>query len=75
MFDEFKRIYQFIVDASISINGDIYKFYDCEEGVALEMSPCFWCQGLKTKEPICFAQIGYQFAVARWITGQNVKVE
>ena len=75
MFDEFKRIYQIIVDASISIYGNIYKFYDCEEGVALEMSPCFWCQGIKTKEPICFAQIGYQFAVARWITGQNLKIE
>jgi predicted hydrocarbon binding protein len=75
MFDEFKRIYQIIVDASISMYGDIYKFYDCEEGVALEMSPCIWCKDIKTEEPICFVQLGYQHGVTRWVLGKPAKVE
>lgn len=75
MFDEFKRIYQIIVDASIAIYGEVYKFYDCEEGATLEMSPCLWCVGLKTEKPICFAQVGFQYGVTRWILGKTVKIE
>lgn len=75
MFDEFKRIYQFIIDASIEMYGDIYKFYDCKEGATLEVSPCIWCVGIKTENPICFAQLGYLYGVTRWIFGKPVKVE
>jgi predicted hydrocarbon binding protein len=75
MFDEFKRIYQFIIDASVAMYGDIYKFYDCEEGATLEVSPCIWCVGIKTENPICFAQLGYMHGVTRWIFGEPVKIE
>jgi predicted hydrocarbon binding protein len=75
LFDEFKRIYGIIVDGATNLHGDIYKYYECDEGVALEMSPCFWCHGLKTKSPICFQSVGFEFAAARWILGQDIKVE
>jgi hypothetical protein len=40
MFEEFMRIYGIMVDASVPIWGDIFKYYPCEEGAALEISPC-----------------------------------
>ncbi len=75
MFDEFMRIYGIMVDASVALWGDIFKYYPCEEGAALEISPCQYCVGLKTKEPICNAQVGFQFGILRWILGKEVKVE
>jgi predicted hydrocarbon binding protein len=75
MFDEFVRIYKFVVDALIYIYGDVYKFYECEEGATLEISPCFWCTGLKTSEPVCSVPAGFEFAAARWILGQEIRVE
>jgi predicted hydrocarbon binding protein len=75
MFDEFVRIYKFVVDALIHIYGDIYTFYECDEGATLEISPCFWCSGLMTKEPICLVPAGFEYAAARWITGREVRVE
>ncbi len=75
MFEEFKRIYQIIVDALVGMYGDIYKFYECDEGVALEIAPCLWCQGLKTEGPICMTPAGFEFAAAKWILGQEIKVE
>lgn len=75
MFEEFMRIYGIMVDASVILWGDIFKYYPCEEGAALEISPCQYCVGLKTNEPICNAQVGFQFGVLRWILGKEVKVE
>jgi predicted hydrocarbon binding protein len=75
MFEEFMRIYGIMVDASVPLWGDVFKYYPCEEGAALEISPCQYCVGLKTKDPICSAQVGFQFGVLRWILGKEVKVE
>jgi predicted hydrocarbon binding protein len=74
MFDEFVRIYRFVVDALIHIYGEVYKFYPCDEGATLEISPCFWCSGLTTKEPICMVPAGFEYAAARWITGREIRV-
>jgi len=75
LFDEYKRIYQAAVDASVHIHGDIYKFYDCPEGAALEIAPCHWCLNLKTEKPICFVQSGIQQGFARAILGQTITIE
>ena len=75
MFDEFKRIYQIIVNASNSMYGDIYRLYDCDEGVTLEMSPCLYCNKIKSEKPVCFIQVGYQHGLTRWVLGQPAKVE
>ncbi len=75
LFDEYRRIYKAAVDASVHVHGDIYKFYDCPEGLALEMSPCHWCLNLKTEKPICFAQTGVQQGFARAILGTTITIE
>ena len=75
MFEEFIRIYQVIVDALTAMYGDIYKLYECDEGAALEIAPCLWCRGLKTKGPICAIPAGFEFAIAKWVMGQEIKVE
>jgi predicted hydrocarbon binding protein len=75
LFGELKRIYQLIVDASVYIHGDIYKYYESEEGLILEISPCHWCLDLKTQNPICFVQTGFQQGLAREIFGQTVTIE
>ncbi|MBN2224210.1 MAG: hypothetical protein JW765_06005 [Deltaproteobacteria bacterium] len=73
-FEEFARIYGIMVDASVPIWGDIFKYYPCEEGVALEISPCNHCRGLKTTGPICAAQTGFQFGTAQWIIGRPIEI-
>jgi predicted hydrocarbon binding protein len=73
-FAEFARIYGIMVDASVPIWGDIFKYYPCPEGVALELSPCIHCNGLKTSVPICTAQVGFQFGIAQWIIGRQITI-
>jgi predicted hydrocarbon binding protein len=73
-FAEFARIYGIMVDASVPIWGNIFKYYPCPEGVALEISPCNHCNGLKTREPICSSQVGFQFGTARWVMGRPITI-
>jgi predicted hydrocarbon binding protein len=75
LFEEFKRIYGIMVDASVQIQGDIFKYYETDDGVALEISPCHWCAGIKSQNPICHAQRGFQFAIAKWITKKEIKID
>lgn len=74
-FAEFARIYGIMVDASVTIWGDIFKYYPCPQGVTLEIAPCNHCNGLKTREPICSSQVGFQYATAQWVMGQPIRVE
>jgi|GEM_PF-997762 len=74
-FQEFRRIYGIMVEASKVMQGDIFTYYDVEEGVVLEIAPCHWCVGVRAKKPICFPQLGFQFGIARWVTGREIKVE
>jgi len=73
-FAEFVRIYGIMVDASVSIWGDIFTYYRCPEGVALEISPCNHCNGLRTTGPICYSQVGFQYATARWVIGRPITI-
>jgi len=74
-FGEFRRIYGIMVDASKAMQGDICTYYDVDEGVVLEINPCHWCVGVKAKKPVCHGQLGFQFGIARWVTGREIKVE
>lgn len=74
-FQEFRRIYGIMVDASRVIEGDIFTYYDVDEGVVLEIEPCPWCVGVSAKKPICHAQLGFQFGIARWVMGREIKVQ
>ena len=75
LLEEYDRIYKFIVDASVHIHGDIYKYYKSDKSLILEISPCQWCLDLKTEKPICFIQTGFQQGLARWIFGDAIHIE
>jgi predicted hydrocarbon binding protein len=75
LFSEFVRIQGIIVAASTQIFGDIYKMYECDEGLALENHDCYWCKGLTTEVPVCFGSCGFNYAIAKWIVGPDTKVE
>jgi predicted hydrocarbon binding protein len=75
MFGELVRIQNITFDAAKYIFGDIYTCYENEEGYVIELAPCYWCHGLRTKAPICHAGTGMSTAIGRWVTGQDIKVE
>ncbi len=75
LFDEFLNIQKIIVGASTQIFGDIYKLYECDEGLALENHDCYWCKGLKTNEHICFGSVGFNLGIAKWILGEYAMAE
>ena len=75
-FDEYVRIQNAISDAAAYIFGEgLYKRYDVEDGRAFEISPCYWCMGLKTEGPICHGQVGFDLGIARWIFGKDIRIE
>jgi predicted hydrocarbon binding protein len=74
-FEEFVKLYGAAVVASNYIYGDVFTFYEIPEGAAVEIGPCFWCQGLKTEKPICHAQVGFQYGFLHYVMGGEVKVE
>jgi predicted hydrocarbon binding protein len=76
LFDEYVRIESIIVEAGEHIFGDgLYKQYTTDEGWCLEISPCYWCVGLKTEAPVCYGEVGFNLGVARWILGKGARVE
>lgn len=75
LFDEFIRLQGIMFEAAKGIFGDIYNCYASEEGYVIELSPCYWCAGLKTSAPICNAGTGFSHAIGRWIVGQDLKIE
>jgi len=74
LYKEFVNIQNIIVNASTQIFGDIFKLYETEEGLVLENHDCYWCKGLKAKEPICHGSVGFNYAIAKWIMGEDAKV-
>ena len=76
LFDEYVRIQTIISEAGEQIFGeDIFKHYTDDEAWSFEISPCHWCTGLKTVEPICHGYTGFVLGVARWILGKDARVE
>lgn len=75
LFDEFVKIENTILTASTQYFGDIYKMYECDEGLVLENHDCYWCKGVKAKEPVCHGSVGFHFGIANWVTGQKIKIE
>lgn len=75
LYKEFVKIQNIIVNASTQIFGDIYKLYETDDGLVLENHDCYWCKGLKAKEPICHGSVGFNYAIAEWIMGKDSRVE
>lgn len=74
-FEEFVTLYGNAIEAWKYIYGDVFTFYECPEGATLEISPCFWCQGIKTEKPFCHPQVGFSHSFLQWVVGGEVKVE
>jgi predicted hydrocarbon binding protein len=75
LFDEFVRLQGIMFVAAEHLFGDIYTCYENDEGYVIELSPCYWCRGLKTGVPICNAGNGFSHAIARWIVGQDLRID
>jgi len=75
LFGEYVRIQGIMFEAAKAIFGDIYNYYEDDRGFVSELSPCYWCKGLKTQTPICNAGTGFAAAIAKWIIGNDVKIE
>jgi len=76
LFDEYVRIETIMVEAAKGIFGEgLYKHYTTDEGWCFEISPCYWCMGLKTEAPVCYGEVGFDLGVARWILGKGARVE
>jgi predicted hydrocarbon binding protein len=75
LFDEYVRIETMMVEAGRGIFGDVHTDYTTDKGWCLELSPCYWCVGLTSTVPICYAEVGFELGVARWILGPDARVE
>jgi predicted hydrocarbon binding protein len=76
LFDEYVRIESLMVEAGKQLFGEgLHKHYVTDEGWVFEISPCYWCIGLKTEAPVCHGEVGFELGVARWILGKNARVE
>ncbi len=67
-----KRIDKLYTVASKETNmvfGENQNYYMSDEGFVFEIYDCFWCKGLKTKGPICFAEVGWDIEAAKWASG------
>ncbi len=73
-----KRIDKLYTIASKETNkifGENQNYYSSDEGFVFEIYDCFWCKGLKTKGPICYAEVGWNAEAAKWATGDEHGVE
>ncbi len=76
LFEEYVRILNTIEEASKHIFGeDIFTDTVTEDGWCLEISPCYWCKGLKTEAPICLGQVGFMLGTARLVFGKDIVIE
>ena len=75
-FDDYQRISGIILEAAKGIFGaDIYKQEVTKEGLATEIAPCYWCEGLKSTGSICYAEVGFELGMSKWILGKETKIE
>jgi predicted hydrocarbon binding protein len=74
-FEEFLKIFKVMTDAASNIFGDIYTIMEQEVGLIYEISPCYLCNGLRTKNAICYIQVGFMARAAEWIMGKEAVVK
>ncbi|MBN1573253.1 MAG: hypothetical protein JW984_08680 [Deltaproteobacteria bacterium] len=74
-FEEFLKIYKVMTDAASNIFGDVYTILEQEVGLIYEISPCYLCEGLRTKNAICYIQVGFMAGAAEWIMGKKTVVK
>jgi len=65
------KLYSVVSNEVNKVFGDIQKYYITDEGFIFEIHDCYWCKGLKTKDPICFPGIGWDLEAIKWATGEE----
>lgn len=73
-YEEFLKIYRIMTDAASAIFGDVYTVMEQEAGLICEISPCYLCEGLRTKNAICYIQVGFMTGAAEWVMGKVIQV-
>ena len=63
------KLYSISSKETNKIFGENQKYYLSDEGFVFEIYDCFWCKGLKTEGPICFAEVGWDAEAAKWASG------
>ncbi len=69
------KLYKISSKETNKIFGENQNYYSSDEGFVFEIYDCFWCKGLKTEGPICFAEVGWNAEAAKWATGDEHGVE
>jgi predicted hydrocarbon binding protein len=73
-----KRVEKVLVTADKETNklfGENQKLTILENGFKTEIFDCFWCKGLKTAEPICHAEAGFEAEEIVWAAGGAVEYD
>ena len=60
--------------ASNKIFGEVQRFYVGEHGFVTEIYDCFYCKGLKSDQPICSIEVGFEAESLRWVTNDHYEV-
>jgi len=73
-----KRVEKVLTTADKETNklfGENQKLTILENGFKTEIFDCFWCKGLKTKEPICHAEVGFEAEEIAWAAGGAIEYD
>jgi predicted hydrocarbon binding protein len=57
------------------IFGIQQEFTVLENGFKTEISDCYWCKGLKTKEPICHGEVGFEAELVKWAADGGIQYD
>jgi predicted hydrocarbon binding protein len=57
------------------IFGENQRFYVTDDGFVTEIYDCFYCVGLKSKTPICAAEVGFEYEALLWATGDEYEIK
>ncbi|MBN2224307.1 MAG: 4-vinyl reductase [Deltaproteobacteria bacterium] len=57
------------------IFGIKQKFTVLENGFKTEIADCYWCEGLKTKAPICHGEVGFEAELVKWAAGGGIQYD
>ena len=63
------KLYSIASKETNKIFGENQNYYSSDEGFVFEIYDCFWCKGLKTEDPICFSEVGWNTEAAKWASG------
>jgi predicted hydrocarbon binding protein len=64
-----------VTKAGDKLFGIQQKFTVLENGFRTEITDCFWCKGLKTADPVCHAEVGFEAELVNWAAGGDIEYD